>query len=77
MKRWNQKGSVFAKTRMAELRGRKARIALDDLKLQFRAKFPTRDWYAELSARGPLPTFLEERHAIVRRFLVEQLEAVS
>lgn len=39
MKRWNQKGSIHARRRMAELRARKERLATMTLSRQYREHF--------------------------------------
>lgn len=55
MKRWNQRGSTYAKERMAELRERKLRIRRTELANQYEAKFGTH-WWPVAKAAGVAPS---------------------
>ena len=55
MKRWNQKGSVHAKRRMAELRARKDRLQTRELCVEFQRAYGIRtsdEMYAVLKTLG-------------------------
>lgn len=45
MKRWNQKGTVHAKTRMAELRARKRQLLKFELAAKWECRTGRRDWF--------------------------------